>query len=268
MKVLYKWKKYLRLLWTFAKNSLAGQLEYRMNFIAGLVVESGYMLAKLTYVALIYSADVTINGMTPDYILLFIGTYAVMTGIFMSFAPNIYSIPGYIKDGTFDIYLTKPVSQLFLVSFRYVDFAMPIPNVLGGLIMIVIAWMRCGFAVSFGNIAVFLIFVILGAISTYAIFTLIRLTAFWLVSINGIAQISDSIWDFNNMPMGIYNRVIQGIGCFLFPIFLITNVPGLVIGGRVSTWFLVWSVIAPFIELGITILVWRTAIKRYASASS
>ena len=74
-------RRYLRLLLTFAQNSLAGQLEYRINFLAGLFVESGFMLAKLTYVALIYSANVEINGMSPDYILLFIGTFAIMTGI-------------------------------------------------------------------------------------------------------------------------------------------------------------------------------------------
>lgn len=266
--MIHTLKKYICLMLTFARNSLAGQLEYRVNFLAGIIVETGFMLSKLTYVALVYSANVTINGMTPDYILLFIGTYAIMTGIYMSFYPNFCNISGYIKDGTMDIYMTKPVSQLFLVTFRYVDFAMPIPNIIGGGIMVVIGWSRCGFEVSLGNILIFAAFLVLGTILTYAIFLLPCLTAFWTVSTSGITQLCGSVWDFNNMPMKIYNRVIQEIGCFLFPIFLITNIPGLAIGKAAGGALLAWAVIAPFFFLGITILVWKIALRRYSSASS
>lgn len=261
-------KRYILLILVFAKNSLAGQLEYRINFFTGIFVEIGFMLSKLTYVALIYSVNVNINGMSPDYILIFIGTYAIMTGIYMSFYPNFCNISNYIKEGTLDIYLTKPVSPLFMITFRYIDFAMPIPNIIGGIILVVIGWKRCGFEVNIYNILMFIVFLILGTILTYAIFLLPRLIAFWTVSTNGITQISDSAWDFNNMPMKIYNRVIQNIGCFLFPVFLITNMPGLLLGGEVSKVFFIWSIIAPFLILTITIFIWKLAIKRYSSASS
>lgn len=261
-------KQYLLLILSFAKNSLAGQLEYRINFFCGIFVETGFMLSKLTYVVLIYSTNTTINGMSPDYILLFIGTYAIMTGIYMAFYPNFCNIANYIKDGTLDVYLTKPVSLLYIITFRYIDFAMPISNLIGGIVMVAIGWSRCGFAVNICNVFMFIGFVILGTILTYAIFLLPRLAAFWTISTNGITQISDSVWDFNNMPMKIYNRVIQEIGCFLFPVFLITNMPGLIIGKAISRNFLIWSIVAPFLLLAITILVWRIAIKRYSSASS
>lgn len=260
-------KRYAGLIVLFAQNSLEAQLEYRINFIAGILVETGFMLSKLTYVVLIYKTNTVINGMTPDYILIFIGTYAIMTGIYMSFYPNFCNIAGYIREGGLDLYLTKPVSGLFLVTFRYIDFAMPIPNLLGGIIMVVIGWRGCGFPVSIGNIFLFLLFLITGTILTYAVFLLPRLLAFWTVSTNGLAQISDAVWDFNNMPMGIYNRVLQGIGCFLFPVFLITNVPGLIVGGRISGSFLLWSILAPVLFLSVTVLVWKYAIRRYSSAS-
>jgi ABC-2 type transport system permease protein len=268
MKHIHKLKLYIGLILSFAKNSLASQMEYRVNFIAGILVETGFMLAKLTYVILIYKTNVTINGMTPDYILMFIGTYAIMTGIFMSFYPNFCNISAYVKDGTLDTYLSKPVSQLFLISFRYLDFAMPIPNLLGGMIMVIIGWNRCKFTVNILNVFCFLLFIFFGSVLTYAIFLLPRLLAFWVVSTSGITQISDAAWDFNNMPMGIYNRVIQGIGSFLFPVFLITNIPGLFIAGKITKYFLAWAVVAPIIFLTVTIYIWKKALKHYSSASS
>lgn len=260
--------RYMGLIFTFARNSLAGQLEYRINFFAGIFVEIGFMLAKLTYVALIYSAGVEINGMTPDYILIFIGTFAIMTGLYMSFYPNFCNISGYVREGSLDIYLTKPISSLFLVTFQHIDFAMPIPNIISGIVMVVVGWKRCGFPVTISNIFAFLGCLFFGTILTYAIFLLPRLLAFWTISTNAIIQVSDSVWDFNNMPMRIYNRVIQDIGCFIFPIFLITNMPGLIIGEGVIGSLLVWYVVSPFLMLAITIFVWRLGIKRYSSASS
>ena len=268
MQLLNIIKRYCSLLLTFALNSLVGQMEYRINFISGIIVESGFMLSKLAYVLLIYRTGVTINGMTPDHILIFIGVYAIMTGLYMMFYPNFGMISDYIKEGSMDFFLTKPVSPLFMVSFRYVDFAMPIPNILGGIIMVVVGWWRCGFSVTPVKILLFIAFIILGVVLTYAVFLLPRLLSFWTISTRGITQVSDALWDFNNMPMNVYNRVMQGVGCFLFPIFLITNVPGMVIDNNISGYFMLWACISPFIFLSITIAIWRIAIKRYASASS
>ena len=95
-------KRYLILIIMFAKNSLDAQLEYRVNFILGMAVEAGFLVVKLTYVILIYKTGVNINGMSPDYMLVFIGTYTIMTGIYMSFYTNFWNLTNYIREGTLD----------------------------------------------------------------------------------------------------------------------------------------------------------------------
>ena len=74
---------YLKLMGVFAKYSLMSALEYRINFVTGMMVEMGWMVIKLLYVAIIYKAGTNIGILTPDHILLFIGTYVLMTGIYM-----------------------------------------------------------------------------------------------------------------------------------------------------------------------------------------
>lgn len=260
-------KRYLSVLCVFGRNSFLTNLEYRTNFFAGIFVEIGFTLAKLTYVFLIYDTNVNINGMTPDYMLIFIGTYVFMTGIYMSFYGNFLNISNQIKTGNLDILITKPVSLLFILSFQNIDFAMPIPCLISGVIMIGVGWIKCGIAVSILNISLFIIFLILGSILTYALFLLPRLLSFWVISNNGISQICDSLWDFNNMPRGIYGRIIQNIGTFIIPIFLITNLPGMIIKEK-SIFYMIVGVIAPAIFLWITLKVWKIGIKNYTSASS
>ena len=51
-------KKYLRLIGVLMKLSLMSQLEYRVNFIAGVAVELGWMLVKLLYVAVVYRIEI------------------------------------------------------------------------------------------------------------------------------------------------------------------------------------------------------------------
>ncbi len=55
-------KRHLKLLFLFAKYSLMSQLEYRINFFSSVLVEMGYLLVKLTYVAVVYQAGVVITA--------------------------------------------------------------------------------------------------------------------------------------------------------------------------------------------------------------
>ena len=55
---------------------------------------------------------------------------------------------------------------------------------------------------------------------------------------------------------------------FRFPDILITNVPGLIIGGYINETLLIWYFMAPVITLSICVIMWRAGIKRYSSASS
>lgn len=107
-------KRYARLLYVFARFSLMSQLEYRLNFAAGVAVETGWMLIKLLYVAVVYRAGVNIGVLTPDHILLFIGIYVLMTGFYMLYYGNFTSVSRMVREGELDMYLVKPVSCSFL----------------------------------------------------------------------------------------------------------------------------------------------------------
>ena len=85
--------RYLKLIGVFAKYSLMSSLEYRINFVTGMTVEMGWMIIKLFYVAIIYKAGTNIGILTPHHILLFIGTYVLMTGVYMLYFGNFCSIP-------------------------------------------------------------------------------------------------------------------------------------------------------------------------------
>lgn len=259
---------YLKLISVFAKYSLMSALEYRINFVAGVTAEMGWMIIKLLYVAIIYKAGTNIGILTPDHILLFVGTYMLMTGIYMLYLGNFASLPGMVQQGELDLYIVKPVSLQFLVTMRKLDFAYLLPELAAGIGMIVIGWQRAGLRVGVIPITGFLFYLACGCLLTYSLFLLPYILCFWIISVGGIADISNALWDFNNMPSLIYGKWFRRIGTYILPVFVITNFPGLFLMGELSPWSCVWGAFAPVLFFILSRILWEFSLKRYSSASS
>lgn len=225
---------YLGLLGLFAKYSLMEQMAYRINFIAGIAVECGYMLIKLMYAVLILRAGAEINGLTAHEMLMCIGTYIMVTGVYMGIYPNYWALPLSVRDGSLDMQLTKPVNTQFLVTLRKLDFGMPIPDVACGLALIVYGWQRAGLPATPGAVAGFAVYCLAGWFLTYCLFLIPELLSFWFVSTNGVQALSSAVFDFNNTPMNLYPKWVQRLGILLLPVFLITNFPTLYVMGALS----------------------------------
>lgn len=267
--ILREIKKHLMIYGLFVKNSLMAQMEYRFNFIGNLAMESGYLLVKLSYVVVVYRSGVKINGLSPDEILLFIGTFVTLTAVYAGlFMINNFQLRGKIKDGDLDLLLTKPVSLQFMATLRQADVTIFSVDLIAGGIMVAIAWARLGIPVTLYTVGGYLGFFVISALVSYSLFLLPQILSFWLINTSAIAEITDSFWDFNNMPMDIYNRWIKAVGVFLLPIFVITNFPPMFVLNKMPPVYLAWSAVLPLILLFAVRKLWSKGLRQYNSASS
>jgi ABC-2 type transport system permease protein len=267
--ILREIKKHLQIYVLFLKNSLMAQMEYRFNFIGNFSMETGYLLVKLSYVVVVYRSGVTINGLTPDQILMFIGTFVALTGVYAGlFMINNFGLRRKIKDGDLDLLLTKPISLQFMATLRQADLTIFSVDVIAGGSMIAVAWSRLAIPVDLYHVGGFLAFVVVSSLVSYSLFLLPQVLSFWLMDTSAIAEITDSFWDFNNMPMDIYNEWIRQIGVFVLPIFVITNFPPMFVLGRMPPAYLAWSALIPFALLFLVRVAWTKGLRGYASASS
>ena len=269
MKFINNIKRYTKLYFILVKNSIMSQMEYRFNFFMACLIQLAYIGVKLTYVIVLYSADVSINGVTPDEMMIFIGTYSALSGIFVSFFLNNFSMLSHqIRTGELDMVIVKPVSLQFMTTLRRTDIGFALVSVITGGAMIIVGWMRAGIQPSVINILVFLGFTISGIFLIYSVFLIPNIFAFWTISTRGINEIVNQMWDFNNMPMIIYNNVIRAIGIFIVPIFIITNFGTLFILNKLSTIMIIWGITAPIAFFIISKKLWNFAVNFYSSASS
>ncbi|MCK5128243.1 MAG: ABC-2 family transporter protein [Clostridiales bacterium] len=266
MKILKRMHWYLKLLFLFMKLSLQSQLEYRLNFLAGASVEIACLFIKLVYLILVSRTGESIGFLTPDMIMIFIGTYIFMTGMWMLFR-GINSIPSIVLRGELDVLMTKPGSLQFLQTFGSFDLAKTFPNVIAGIVLIIIGWSNTTIAASFANITGFLFFIVCGIILTYSFSLIAALLVFWITSRNAVLTLYAALWDFNNMPMAIYPKTMQLIGTFIIPIFVIFNWSGLFILGQLDMFRIIYGAVIPIIVFVLSRMMWKRGIMRYYSAN-
>lgn len=262
-------KRYLILYWKFVKNCIISQMEYRVNFYMSCLIQLAYIAVKVTYLFVIYNTETTINGVTPDQMMIFIGTYTALSGVFVSFfLINFGSLSHQIRTGELDMLIVKPVSLQFIATLRRVDIGFSLVSVVAGGIMIILGWARAGIDVNFINIAVFIGFTLCGIFLTYSVFLIPNIFAFWILSTGGLNQIVGQMWDFNSLPMIIYTNVIKTIGLFIVPVFVITNFGSMFILDMLSPRLILWGILAPIVFFFISRRLWNFAVKYYSSASS
>lgn len=251
----------------FTKISVMQQLEYRLDFFISILVECVFLLSKLTYVYIIFQADVEIKGLSHSHIMLFIGTFILMTAIFTClFMDNFYDIPRKVERGDLDLLMMRPISLQFYLTFQNVNLALFIPNMIAGTVLIVLGWIQLGLSTAFVNFFVFFLLILIGVLLTYTVFQIPHILSFWIIKTEGIIIIADRLWDFNNMPMLIYNKWIQRIGIFIIPVFVITNFPFLSVLNRLTLGLVIWAILAAILFMILLRLLWSRALKRYCSA--
>lgn len=262
-------KKYFRIYVKFISNSIMAQMEYRANFVISCLIQLANMALKLTYVIVLYRTDVVINGFSPDEMMIMIGTYSALSGVFVSFfLVNFDMLSYHVNHGTLDMYIVKPVSLQFMVTLQKVDLAFAAVSLICGGAMIGIGWSRAGIAWTAGKILGFLGFTLWGIFLTYSVFLIPNLLCFYTISARGISSLVGQLWDFNNMPMTIYTDIVKVLGTFVIPVFLITNIGGLFVMEKLSLWLMLWSLAAPIIFFILCRILWDRAIRHYVSASS
>jgi ABC-2 type transport system permease protein len=267
--ILRELKKHLVIYFLFIKFSVMAQMEYRFNFIGNMAMETGYLFVKLSYAVVVYRSGVTINGLSPDQILLFIGTFIALTGVYAGlFMINNFNLRYKIRDGDLDVLVTKPVSVQFMATLKQADLTIFSVDFFAGLIVVGIAWHRLGIPANLYTVGGYAGFFVLSGLTAYSLFLLPQISSFWLVNASAISEVADLFWDFNSMPMDIYSRWIIQLGVFVIPIFVVTNFPPLFVLGKMPQVYLAWSVVLPVILLMVVRLVWGQGLKSYASASS
>jgi ABC-2 type transport system permease protein len=261
-------KKYTVLTLLFFKTQLMADLEYRINFLAGIMVETGYFFAKLAYVFVVVETDLHLGDFGPYHIITCIGVYVVLTGLYMFFFPALVNFPGLVQSGMLDLLIIKPAPTFFLVSVSKSSLAMLIPDFVLGFVLVIWGWAGSGEPFIVVNLLLGLVFMLLGTALTFVFFSLPIIISLWVVRVEKLNGVLSSLWDFNNMPMNNYPRWMRRVGLFVLPIFAITNPAAFTFLNRADVNLAAAAVAAPLVLGMVVSQVWKRGMRQYHSAGA
>jgi ABC-2 type transport system permease protein len=258
----------LRLLYVYFRVSVLNETAYRVNFFVQLfqsLLELGTALAGL---AVIFAYTQSLGGWRPDEMLALVGVYFLVGGLIsLVIQPGMSALIESVRDGTLDFTLTKPEDAQLLVSIQRVA-VWSLLDLLMGAGVLVIALIRLGNAVGFGEATAFVGMLLAGFVIVYSFWLILASLSFWLVRVENLLEIFQSVYQAGRWPVSLYPNWLRFGLTFIVPVAFATTVPAEALTGRLGTSTLLEAVGLAIVLFAVARLIWRLGLRRYSGASA
>ena len=262
-------KKYIILYMKFLQQYIKSLIEYRADFILGLV---GFILVQginVVFINLIFNSIPSLDGWSFYEVLFIYGFAQIPRGIDHIFTDNLWMLSGsIIVNGNFDRYLIRPLNPLFqIIAERFQ------PDGFGeliiGIILLGISSSNLNISFTLENSVIFLFVVICGSFIYTAIKLAVASIAFWIKFAQSYLFMTYQLSNFAKYPMGIYSNAIKGVLTFIIPFAFTGYYPGAYFLGKESLFMgVIMTFLVAVIGMLISYNVWLAGIKSYESSGS
>lgn len=262
-------KKYINLYMKFLQQYIKSLIEYRADFILGLI---GFVLVQginIVFINLIFNSIPSLDGWGFYEVLFIYGFAQIPRGIDHIFTDNLWMLSGsIIVNGNFDRYLIRPLNPLFqIIAERFQ------PDGFGeliiGIILLSISSSNLNISFNFQNSVLFLFVVICGTFIYTAIKLAVASIAFWIKFAQSYLFMAYQISNFAKYPMSIYSNAIKGVLTFIIPFAFTGYYPGAFFLGKESMFMgVIMTFLVAVIGMIIAYFVWLAGIKTYESSGS
>lgn len=265
MKVLEISKKYIRLYVKLFSVSFSRQVIFRTDFIINLIARTVDLLAYIVLIDIIYQQFNSIGGWSKYDFMFIFGMSRLTSGILDALIfSNLRSMADRIFDGSFDIYLVKPVNPLFVLSTR----DMYIFDVFESLLGVVFCIYAIFNTTIFINLNI-LITVILAFILVFIIFYSILLSflslSFYAGRISHLYYIFSDLLDISKIPRNMHTGIFKWIFTLIFPFVLFGSIPVEAFLNKVNAEVLLPYLFVALIWALFARFMWRRGVKSYTS---
>jgi ABC-2 type transport system permease protein len=260
--------RFLRLLWTFFRIGAMAELAYRANFFFQLLESVLQLATAIGGLAVIFSYTGTLGGWKPDEVLALVGIFFLVGGTLrLVIQPSMQQLIESVRDGTLDFTLAKPVDAQLLASVQRVDI-WQLTDIGLGIGVIAVALARLGTAIGPWHALAFAAALLAGGMIVYSFWVILASTAFWLVRVENILVIFQSMYEAGRWPVSIYPGWLRFALTFVVPVAFAVTVPAQALAGRLG-----WQGVAGAWALAAGLFIaarilWRAGLRRYDGASA
>ena len=261
-------RRYFSLWRSFFNNSLTRDLEFKANFLGGLIVDIIFYGIQFFFFSIIYSYVNALGVFTREDVMIFLViTFLADTFYMFFFSGNLFNLNRWMVRGDLDYFLLRPVESQFMVSFRYVK-SYALVSIVILLIMLTTLILDYSKPIGILNIITFLISFVMGTILWYGIDFIISSSCFWFKNFSVSGWLSHEILKFSTRPDSIYTGILRKVLFSMIPMVLIASIPTRTLLYGPNYHYLIWQLFMAMIFLLLTRIIWKRGLLRYESASS
>lgn len=262
-------KRALRIHRIFMAQEFKRMMEYKGDFIVGIIGFLLVQLSNLLFLWIIFSRIPNLMGWSAGEVVFIYGLSLIPKGIDHFYFDNLWMVGfSLVRKGEFDKYLTRPVNTLFHVLTEKIQI-----DALGELVMGVALVCAAvpGIEVEWDvfRILAMLVMIPFTTLIFTGIKTITASVAFWTKRSGNVIFMFYSFNEFAKYPATIYNRLVQNVITYIIPFALTSYYPALyILKGEDPLFNLGMPVVAAAVLMSIGIFVWHRGIRAYESAGS
>lgn len=248
--------------------SLTRELEFRTNFLLGLLRQLFWFAGYVIVIEIIFTNVDTLSGWTQSEALLILALSRLNEGIInLLFAMNIMDFPRVVQTGQFDFVLTKPVPAQFYMAFKHVNLYQ-FGNISIGLLLFIYALLHLPGTVGLGSFLLLAVLSALGITIFYALLIMVAALVFFLERLEALWSFMTLFSEPLTVPFDIFPRATRITLTYILPIAFVVFVPAQSLTGRLDWWQVPVAIVMTIVFLVLANLAWRAGLRRYSSASS
>jgi len=242
-------------------------MAFRLSFFGGFFADGMMFLVELLTFGVIYSHVGSIGGWGRGQMLIFVGTFSILNALNMIlFFFGIASIPGKIKSGDLDPYLTKPVSPLLRLTFENINPG-SLPLLVFSVLIVRYGVQTAEIALTLPLVLAYAALVALMTVLYYDMELILRTVPFLVISANGIMKLEDHLLDLNfRIPGILFKGAFRALFYFVLPYGVMATAPALLLSGALTAAGLVHALGAVSFFTAFALWFWKFGLKRYKSA--
>ncbi len=258
----------MRVFLTLFRVNLLFELAYRSNFFVQALESLSHLAFSILGLALVYSHTAELNGWSVYELLALVGVFFAIGGLIgFIIQPSLQQFMQDIQKGTLDFALVKPVDAQLLVSMQSMRI-WKLTDVLLGAGLIGFSMWKLQAAWNWLRVGQFALALLDGAVIVYSFWMILATLAFWLIRVDNLLVIFESLYEAGRWPVGIYPGWLRMALTFIVPVAFATTVPAQALTGRAQPEVLLGATAMAAALLVISRLIWRLGLRHYSGASA
>lgn len=246
-----------------------GLMVFRLDFFGPFFVDGSLFMIQLMAFAAVYSNVDQIGGWGIGEMILYIGTFSLLNAVNMTiYFFGVNGIPGKVRSGELDLYLTKPVSPLFRLSFENISPG-SVPLVLMSICIIAYGAGHLQGAITGKAIAAYLFWIAVMQILYYEMEVIIRSVSLYIVSTARMEQLEEAgISLCMKLPGIAFYGVYKVIFYLILPYGVMATLPVQSLIGEMDLQLACYGIFIVLLFSLLTGVIWKKGLRHYNSASS